>query len=130
MARSLVFMVAALVIPACGGLEESQEQQDILPAVPAGPIAEEQAEQAALESREEGSTSEAQACITANERAICQGAVVLGAGLGCRAAIMACTGTTVVTVGGTAYPCAIVLAVACAALPASAAVYYSRFCAR
>ena len=73
-------------------------------------------------------TGEAAQAVTQTQRDICLGAVTLGAGLGCLAATNACAGATVITVGGAAYPCAIVLAVACAALPAVAAVYYNRFC--
>jgi hypothetical protein len=68
--------------------------------------------------------------VTPNQRAICVGAVQLGVGLGCLAATSACAGTTAITVGGTAYPCALVLAAACAGLPASGAVYIDRFCSR
>lgn len=61
---------------------------------------------------------------------ICIGAVTLGASLGCVTATAACTGTTYLTVGGTAYPCSLVLAAACAGVPASAAVYIAQFCTR
>lgn len=61
-------------------------------------------------------------------RDFCIAAVLVGAGLGCVAATSACTGTTVVTLGGTAYPCTLVLAGACVASPLAAQAYAMTLC--
>jgi hypothetical protein len=76
---------------------------------------------------EEESVAEAREPISP-ARGVCIGAVSLGAALGCVTATSACAGTSVITVGGTVYPCLIVLAVACAAVPTSAALYVEAFC--
>lgn len=52
-----------------------------------------------------------------------------GVALGCAAAITACSGTSVVTIGGTIYPCALVLAGACSVAPIAAQAYIEAFCA-
>ena len=131
-AIAVVVLASLMLAPACGGTDEAGSNAEIEePMEPAlaGETMEARAEQNALESREEEPVAETQNAASVAS-GICVGAATLGAGLGCRAAIMACTGTTVVTIGGTAYPCAIVLAVACAAIPASAAVYVKMYCSR
>ncbi len=105
-----IFIVGALLAPGSAWAAEAPAYAEEIPACDAEP------------------TGEAAQAVTQTQRDICLGAVTLGAGLGCLAAQQACTASTVITVGGTAFPCVIVLAVACAALPASAAVYYNRYC--
>lgn len=72
---------------------------------------------------------EAQEAISAR-RAVCIGAITLGVNLGCVAAGAACSGTTYLTVGGTAYPCLLVVAAACAALPTGGLLYIESVCPR
>ncbi len=48
--------------------------------------------------------------------------------LGCASALLACSGATYVTIGGTAYPCTLVVGGACAASPLAARAYVVAAC--
>jgi hypothetical protein len=155
MRKAIAFaMVAVVGLPACGETEEASESEDIRPtaasteeqtehdtmvscdadptvAAPsayAPPPGQEAPCADALPAYDEESVAEALARLSPNERYVCQGAALLAAGMGCQAARLACATTTAITVGGTVIPCALVMAMACAGLPASAAVYITRFC--
>lgn len=78
---------------------ESKEQDVLAPNEEDVPIP---SEQVILESREEAPVAESQESLSVAQ-GICIGAITLGAGLGCRAAALACASTTAITVGGTAY---------------------------
>jgi hypothetical protein len=119
MHRRLI-VVGALLIP---GSAMAQEASD--------PSAEEstaETQEAVSDPNAEESTAETQAELSPNERAVCAGAAVLAAGLGCRAAQLACANTTVLSFGSMLVPCVLVVTMACAGLPASAAAYAARFC--
>ena len=127
MPRMCWVMGFACAVITCGGCgaQDADEGSDSIGITikasetgPAGPM-----ESRGAESEPLGEAHEA-----LGARDFCIASVLVGAGLGCVAATSACTGTTFVTLGGTAYPCALVLAGACVASPLAAQAYAMTLC--
>jgi hypothetical protein len=135
MHRRLI-VVSALLIP---GSSMAQEPSDPITEQPTAEIQDAVSDPNVEESTDETpgtvsdpnveeSTDETPDALSPNERAVCAGAAILAAGLGCRAAQLACANTTVLSLGSMLVPCVLVVTMACAGLPASAGAYAARFC--